>query len=95
MIWKTISFKIKVQVDKEDTHFSNYMKKIIDYTDDERKCILIKGEWYHYNDDYVAYLNDSMKDLEVKYISDYDFSSSQFNNYRNKKKKKNEMTKAI
>lgn len=88
-------FKIKVQVDKEDTHFSNYMKKIIDYTDDERKCILIKGKWYHYNDDYVAYLNDSMKDLEVKYISDYDFSSSQFNNYRNKKKKKNEMTKAI
>lgn len=48
---------------------------------------MIKGEWYHYNDDYVAYLNDSMKDLEVKYISDYDYSSSQFNTYRNKKKK--------
>lgn len=80
-------FKIKVEVHKENAHFSYYMKKIIDYTDDERKCILIKGEWYHYNDDYVAYLNDSMKDLEVKYISDYDYSSSQFNTYRNKKKK--------
>ncbi|MBD9215918.1 MAG: hypothetical protein EGQ23_02845 [Solobacterium sp.] len=80
-------FKIKVEVHKENAYFSYYMKKIIDYTDDERKCILIKGEWYHYNDDYVAYLNDSMKDLEVKYISDYDYSSSQFNTYRNKKKK--------
>lgn len=80
-------FKIKVEVHKENAYFSYYMKKIIDYTDDERKCILIKGEWHHYNDDYVAYLNDSMKDLEVKYISDYDYSSSQFNTYRNKKKK--------
>lgn len=42
-------FNIKVIVKKNDHEFTDYMKKLIDYTDDEKKCILIKGEWYRYN----------------------------------------------
>lgn len=58
------------------------MKKLIDYTDDEKKCILIKGEWYRYNDNYVEYLNDSVRDLEVVYNEKYNFHKHQLEDYR-------------
>ena len=61
------------------------MKKLIDYTDDEKKCILIKGEWYRYNDNYVEYLNDSVRDLEVVYNEKYNFHKHQFEDYKKQK----------
>lgn len=78
-------FKIKVVVFKNNSDFTCSMKSLIDYTDDHSKCILLNGEWYHYNDDYVEYLNDSMRDLEVVYIQEYDFREEWLNAYRIKK----------
>lgn len=75
-------FNIKVIVKKNDHEFTDYMKKLIDYTDDEKKCILIKGEWYRYNDNYVEYLNDSVRDLEVVYNEKYNFHKHQLEDYR-------------
>jgi uncharacterized protein (TIGR04141 family) len=49
------------------------IKKIIDYVDDVNKCVLNKGIWYHFNDDYQKYLEDSISELEVIYNQDYDF----------------------
>lgn len=77
--------KIKVVIYKNDMHFTYPIKKLIDYTDDEKKCILIKGEWFHYNDDYIQYLNDSMNDIEVEYISKYNFNNQMLEDYRAKK----------
>lgn len=78
-------FNIKVIVKKNDYEFTDYMKRLIDYTDDEKKCILIKGEWYRYNDNYVEYLNDSVRDLEVVYDEKYNFHKHQFEDYRKQK----------
>lgn len=78
-------FNIKVIVKKNDHEFTDYMKRLIDYTDDEKKCILIKGEWYRYNDNYVEYLNDSVRDLEVVYDEKYNFHKHQFEDYRKQK----------
>lgn len=57
------------------------MKNLIDYTDDEKKCLLLKGDWYQYNNDYVQYLHDSVSEIEVVYNSEYDFSESKMNEY--------------
>lgn len=60
---------------------SNKIIDIIDYTDDEEKCILSKGIWYQYNDDYLRYLHNSIAEIDVKYNKQYDFSSRLQNNF--------------
>lgn len=50
------------------------IKNLIDYVDDETRCVLNKGVWYHYNDDYQKYLEESISEIEVVYNQDYDFS---------------------
>ena len=46
---------------------------IIDYTIDSEKCLLAKGVCYRYNDDYLAYLRDSLAEIDVEYHPEYDF----------------------
>lgn len=57
------------------------MKNLIDYTDDKRRCLLLKGEWYLFNDDYVQYLQDSISEIEIIYDSKYDFSDDKLAEY--------------
>lgn len=57
------------------------VRDLIDYTDDEKKCLLSKGVWYHYNDDYLQYLADSIREIKTTYNSDYDFSSQVHHDY--------------
>lgn len=52
------------------------IKNLIDYVDDDNRCVLNKGIWYHYNDDYQKYLEDSISEIEVIYNQEYDFSDS-------------------
>lgn len=54
---------------------SSLVRNLIDFTDDEERCLLSKGTWYKYNDDYLNYLRDSITQIETKYDSQYDFSS--------------------
>lgn len=68
--------KIKVISNKNgESVRTDLMKRLIDYTDDDKKCLLLKGEWYEYNEDYLSYLKDSIDEIEVKYDSRYDFGS--------------------
>ncbi len=48
---------------------------MIDYTDDEMRCILSKGKWYFYNDDYLEYLEDSLAEIDVIYKPEYDYNT--------------------
>lgn len=54
---------------------STKVKNIIDYTDDTERCLLSKGIWYRYNDDYLNYLYDSIAEIKVVYHHEYDFPS--------------------
>lgn len=83
---------LKIQVIKEDgiTYVEN-VKKLIDYVDDERRCVLNKGIWYHFNDDYQNYLSASLSEIDVLYDASYDFSDEIHNEYL--EKKYNEMKK--
>lgn len=49
---------------------------LIDYIDDENRSVLNKGIWYHYNDDYQKYLEDSISEIPVLYYPEYNFSES-------------------
>ena len=64
---------------------TDIMKRLIDFTDDEKRCLLLKGEWYYFNDDYVQYLQDSIAELEVVYDCQFDFSNKKLLEYVKKK----------
>lgn len=75
-------FEIRISCLKNEQTVCTYnIKRVIDFTDDERKCVLIKGEWYQYNSDYIEYLQESIKELDVIYNPDYDFSESKLKEY--------------
>lgn len=52
------------------------IKNLIDYTDDAERCILLNGQWYYFNDDYLEYLSDSIREIDVIYNPAYDFKKS-------------------
>lgn len=64
---------------------TDIMKRLIDFTDDEKRCLLLKGEWYSFNDDYVQYLQDSIAELDVVYDSRFDFSNTELSEYVERK----------
>lgn len=76
---KVISYNNGVQVR------SDIMKNLIDYTDDVEKCILSKGQWYHFNDDYLSYLADSIKEIDAVYNPNYNFNKALHREFLNQK----------
>ena len=52
------------------------VRQLIDFTVDEEKCVLSKGLWYQYNDDYLSYLRDSISEIAAEYHPEYDFSNT-------------------
>lgn len=58
-----------------ETIATKKIRDSIDFTDDQEKCLLSKGVWYQYNDDYLSYLRDSIAEIDVKYYPEYDFNS--------------------
>lgn len=79
-------FDIKVVSNKNSEPVcTDIMKRLIDFTDDDRRCLLLKGEWYSFNDDYVQYLQDSIAELDVIYDPQYDFTNNKLLDYVNRK----------
>jgi uncharacterized protein (TIGR04141 family) len=73
---------IKVVSCKDGTKVrTDRVLNLIDYTDETEKCILIKGEWFKFNDDYLEYLEDSIKEIEIVYNSQYDFGKLEHKEY--------------
>lgn len=78
--------QIKVVSKKNgDPVCTDVMKRMIDFTDDDKRCVLLKGEWYLFNDDYIQYLRDSIAELEVVYDPRYDFSNAKLADYVERK----------
>lgn len=61
------------------------IKELIDYTDEERKCVLIKGDWYQYNNDYIEELNQSLSEFEIFDTPDFDWTDAKHNEIIDKK----------
>lgn len=55
------------------------VRDMIDYTDDQERCLLSQGQWYQYNDDYLSYLQASISEITTCYEPQYDFSEEKYN----------------
>ena len=60
---------------------SDYIKNLIDYTNEKYKCVLSNGKWYNYNEDYLAYLSNSISEVPIIYNSAFDFNAAIHNDY--------------
>lgn len=62
----------------------SHLQSIIEYTDDENKCVLSNGKWYLFNHDYLTYLNDSINEITTLYKHEYDFNEQIYNQFIDK-----------
>ncbi len=60
-----VVLSLYIVVKANDFEEERSIKELIDYTDEERRCVLLKGEWYQYNNDYLAELDESMDEIDV------------------------------
>lgn len=60
---------------------SRRVKELIDYTDDNERCLLSKGVWYQYNRDYLTYLRDSISEIAVTYNKKFNFPPKLYNQF--------------
>ncbi|WP_312854663.1 DUF6119 family protein [Pallidibacillus pasinlerensis] len=61
------------------------IRNLIDYVDDEHRCVLYRGIWYHFNDDYQKYLEDSIAEIDVIHNPLYDFNDDIYQEYINER----------
>ena len=54
---------------------------IIDYMDENKKCLLINGIWHRFNDDYISYLHSTLSTVPVYYIPSYDLSRRKMDDF--------------
>lgn len=65
--------KVKVHRYNDDqTSHQLKLVDLIDFYNEEKNCILLKGEWYIYNEDYMHYLNESIDEIKVIYDAEFD-----------------------
>lgn len=57
------------------------IRNMMEYTDDENKCVFSGGEWYRFNRDYLSYLNNSIKEINSFYFEKYDFNDQVHNDF--------------
>lgn len=76
LTFENVVLDIKVQSLYEGNVVScALVRNLIDFTDDDERCLLSKGIWYQYNDDYLKYLRDSIAEICAEYHPSYDFTS--------------------
>lgn len=60
------------------------VRNAIEYIDDQERCLLSKGEWYKFNDDYLSYLFGSISEIPTEYHPEYDFTATIHNSFIDK-----------
>lgn len=81
------NFKVSIPEINEKLDFKSLI--FFDYFDEH--VVLIEGNWYEYNEDYLEYLEDSMNDLDIEYDKKYSFYTNEFFEFlKNKYKNDNE-----
>lgn len=55
---------------------TDVLYNLIDYIDDEQRCVLSKGKWYYFNDDYLGYLAGSLAEIDTVYNPQYNFNTT-------------------
>ena len=61
------------------------IRELIDYTNDNEQCLLSKGKWYRFNDDYLDYLRESIAEIDVEHYPEFDFTKQHYNDFLQEK----------
>ena len=94
---KDVIFDISVKIIDNENRFEKLkLIDMIDYTNDEKMAVLIKGKWYRFNADYISNLNQSLRDVSCEHLVEFDFCQDLYDefidqlfpNYRNDPKYK-------
>lgn len=54
------------------------IRELIDFTDDANSCVLMKGDWYKYNQDYLQALEASLLDLQVEFDPSWNWNEARY-----------------
>lgn len=68
-----------------ETGWEESIYKLLNYTNEKERAVLLRGKWYEYNENYVSLLNESVDSIDTIYNPKYDFSKSQRMNVINEK----------
>lgn len=80
LIFNDILFDIVVKTYSDSGYGDKWtVKELIDYNDDVEKCVLLKGVWYKYNDDYLDMLEKSLNELLCYHEKNFDWDESAYN----------------
>lgn len=82
--YKENFFDIKVKVNENNKAFS--LKELIDYPIENENCVLIKGDWYQYNNEFLESLQESLLHLDCNYDSKFDWDEESYNQFIESKK---------
>lgn len=77
--------KLKIVNSCNESKPAQSLISVIEYTDDEKKCIFSREKWYRFNDDYLTYLNESVDTVSACYNSQYDFNDNIHNHFIDEK----------
>lgn len=78
LIYDDVALDLLISVQADGYVDEHAIKSLIDYTDEEKQCVLLKGEWYRYNDDYLAELDASMDEFEVVADTKFDWTDERY-----------------
>lgn len=79
-------FNIYVTLNHDSSN-KRMLKELLDFHSEKDQCILIKGTWYKYNNDYLSMLENSLNQLECKYDERFNWSKNEYINFIEQKAK--------
>ena len=80
-----VALSLRIVIREDDPNSEREIRQLIDYTNEEKQCVLLKGEWYQYNDDYLAELDASMDEFEIFEDERYDWTAERYQKLLTKK----------
>ena len=81
LILEDIFFDITIIHEHENSNREVKLYNVLDYTDDNNRCLLLKGKWYQYNADYIEKLNLSIREIKTIYNPQYDFHDETYERF--------------
>ena len=79
-----LDIKVAFMVDGEQKD-STSLLSILDFMDEGERCLLVQGDWYEFNDDYLTYLKDSLSEIPVLYNQDFDLTQTKLDQFQGQK----------
>ncbi len=57
------------------------LRQLIDMVIEQEKCVLVNGEWFQYNEDYLESLKESLNELDCIYDSNFDWNQKEYDDF--------------